>query len=183
MWRRVEPKEQEFNWGQLDAWVEWLTKHRVPIKAAPLVAFNEGNIPDWLYIWEHDFETVRDLVERPALAGLVAQGDRRTWNRPMDKQPQYRYWAKATGVLPGWIKRDRVGCYTTHMHSPDGNEPYTYGYMFLYKLPIPTGARHLRLPDDRRIRLFAATVVKGASSAQPAAALYDAYPAARLSDT
>ncbi|MBN1341878.1 MAG: endo-1,4-beta-xylanase [Phycisphaerae bacterium] len=62
VWRRVEPKEQEFNWGQLDAWVEWLTKHRVPIKAAPLVAFNEGNVPDWLYIWEHDFETVRDLV-------------------------------------------------------------------------------------------------------------------------
>jgi hypothetical protein len=62
VWRRIEPKEQEFNWAQLDAWIEWLTKNRVPLKAAPLVAFNEGNIPDWLYIWEHDFETVRDLV-------------------------------------------------------------------------------------------------------------------------
>ncbi len=62
IWRRLEPKEQELNWSQLDTWIEWLTKNRTPIKASPLVAFNEANIPDWLYIWEHDFETVRDLV-------------------------------------------------------------------------------------------------------------------------
>jgi hypothetical protein len=62
IWRRVEPKEQEFKWTQLDAWIDWLTKNRMPIKACPLVAFNEANIPDWLYIWEHDFDTVRDLV-------------------------------------------------------------------------------------------------------------------------
>ncbi len=62
VWRRVEPKEQQFDWGPLDKWVEWLTGQRMPVKAAPLVAFNEANIPDWLYIWEHDFETVRDLV-------------------------------------------------------------------------------------------------------------------------
>jgi hypothetical protein len=62
IWRRVEPKEQEYNWTQLDTWIKWLTDNRRPIKAFPLVAFNEANIPDWLYIWEHDFETVRDLV-------------------------------------------------------------------------------------------------------------------------
>ena len=62
IWRRIEPKEQEFNWGPLDAWIEWLTANRIPVRATPLVAFNEANIPDWLYIWEKDFETVRDLV-------------------------------------------------------------------------------------------------------------------------
>jgi len=62
LWRNLEPKEQEYHWATLDAWVEWLTRHRMPIKACPLVAFNERNIPDWLYIWEHDFDTVRDLV-------------------------------------------------------------------------------------------------------------------------
>ena len=61
-WRQVEPKEQEFNWQPVDAWVEWLTKKNVPIKMSPLVSFHERHIPDWLYIWENDFETVRDLV-------------------------------------------------------------------------------------------------------------------------
>ncbi len=62
LWRDIEPKEQEYNWRFVESWVEWLTRNRMPIKASPLVAFNERNIPDWLYIWEHDFDTVRDLV-------------------------------------------------------------------------------------------------------------------------
>jgi alpha-mannosidase len=109
--------------------------------------------------------------------GFIGLWDRRTWDRPTDKQPDYRWRAKVTGLEPGYIKRDRVGCYTTHMHSADGNEPYAYGYMFLYTLPIPAGTRELRLPDDSRIRLFAATAAKGVASSQPATALYDTYSA------
>jgi hypothetical protein len=30
--------------------------------AGPLVHFSNVAIPDWLYIWEHDYETVRDLL-------------------------------------------------------------------------------------------------------------------------
>jgi hypothetical protein len=26
------------------------------------LAFSENNVPDWLYIWEHDFDTIRDLA-------------------------------------------------------------------------------------------------------------------------
>ena len=61
-WRFIEPKEQEFNWEPIDALVEWLAAYRIPMKGAPLVSFNENHVPDWLYIWEHDFETVRDLI-------------------------------------------------------------------------------------------------------------------------
>jgi len=51
-----------------------------------------------------------------------------------------------------------VGCYTTHMHSAAGNEPYAFGYMFLYRLPLPAGTKLLRLPDDPRVRIYAAAV-------------------------
>ncbi|MHC4065011.1 MAG: endo-1,4-beta-xylanase [Planctomycetota bacterium] len=61
-WRHVEPAEQQFNWDHLDAWVEWLAKNRVPMKGTGLVNFSQDSVPDWLYIWEHDFETIRDLV-------------------------------------------------------------------------------------------------------------------------
>lgn len=62
LWRDVEPTEQNFNWKPLDSWVEWLSKNRIPIKGSALVSFTEANVPDWLYIWEHDFETIRDLT-------------------------------------------------------------------------------------------------------------------------
>ena len=61
-WKLLEPNEQEFNWKAVDTCVEWLAKNRVPIKGYGLVCFNEECIPDWLYIWEHDFDTVRDLI-------------------------------------------------------------------------------------------------------------------------
>ncbi|MFQ5489226.1 MAG: endo-1,4-beta-xylanase [Phycisphaerae bacterium] len=61
-WRNIEPAEQKHQWDALDNWVEWLTKNRVPIKGSGLVCFAESHVPDWLYIWEHDFETIRDLV-------------------------------------------------------------------------------------------------------------------------
>ncbi|MCH7701617.1 MAG: endo-1,4-beta-xylanase [Planctomycetes bacterium] len=61
-WRTVEPAEQEFEWSAIDGWVDWLTRHSIPIRGSDLVNFTESNIPDWVYIWEHDFETIRDLV-------------------------------------------------------------------------------------------------------------------------
>jgi len=61
-WRELEPTEQTFNWRPLDAWVESLSKHRVPMKGSALLSFNERSVPDWLYAWEHDFDTVRDLA-------------------------------------------------------------------------------------------------------------------------
>lgn len=62
VWRDIEPTEQNFNWKPLDAWVEALAKQPLPIRGASLLSFSEKNIPDWLYIWEHDFDTIRDLA-------------------------------------------------------------------------------------------------------------------------
>jgi len=61
-WRRLEPAEQEYNWTTLDAWCEWAFRNRLPILAGPVVSFTPDIVPDWLYIWEHDYDTVRDLL-------------------------------------------------------------------------------------------------------------------------
>lgn len=61
-WRDIEPAEQSFNWKPLDAAVEALAKDKMPLRGSPLLSFHERNVPDWLYIWEHDFDTIRDLA-------------------------------------------------------------------------------------------------------------------------
>lgn len=62
VWRDVEPREQVFEWKKLDTWVESLVQHKIPMKASTLLSFSERHVPDWLYIWEHDFDTIRDLA-------------------------------------------------------------------------------------------------------------------------
>ena len=60
-WKLIQPNEQDFNTQQLDEWVELLSRKRIPIIAGPLLHLREQDVPDWMYIWENDFDTMRDL--------------------------------------------------------------------------------------------------------------------------
>ncbi len=61
-WKHTEPRENQHHYTQVDAWVNWATRNRRPVQAGPLLSFGPTQLPEWLYIWEHDYETLRDLV-------------------------------------------------------------------------------------------------------------------------
>jgi alpha-mannosidase len=81
---------------------------------------------------------------------------------------------ECTGLKPAYIKRAPVAWFASHRHAPGGaSEPYSYSYLFAYKLDLPAGATTLTLPDNKRIRILAATVAKEAPQVTPAHPLYD----------
>lgn len=61
-WKMIEPKEGEQNWELLDECINWLAHHRIAIKVGPLLNFTPQATPDWLFIWENDFEQVREMA-------------------------------------------------------------------------------------------------------------------------
>jgi hypothetical protein len=62
-WMDLEPSEGKYNAASTDRWIEWaVTKAKLPVVAGPLIEFRAGQVPDFLYIWEHDYETLRDVV-------------------------------------------------------------------------------------------------------------------------
>ncbi|MFI5378472.1 MAG: hypothetical protein ACHRHE_04180 [Tepidisphaerales bacterium] len=61
-WRAMEPQEGTMETDAVDVWAEALTKKRIPIIAGPLINFDETDLPDWMFIWENDFDTVRELA-------------------------------------------------------------------------------------------------------------------------
>jgi hypothetical protein len=61
-WRQLEPEEHKFDTAAVDEWVEVLSKKRLPIIAGPLIQLDEANLPDWMFIWEHDFDSIRELA-------------------------------------------------------------------------------------------------------------------------
>lgn len=61
-WSQIEPKEQEQNFSVLDECITWLSRNRIAAKVGPLVSFSPASVPDWLFIWEHDFEQVREMT-------------------------------------------------------------------------------------------------------------------------
>lgn len=61
-WRRIEPREQEFQWEPMDYWISWLVEQGIGIKAGQVLRFTQECVPDWLYIWEGDFDSIRDYA-------------------------------------------------------------------------------------------------------------------------
>ena len=61
-WKRLAPKERTYKWEHVDDWVNWAVANRRPIHAGPLVSFDPADVPEWLYIWEHDYDALRDLI-------------------------------------------------------------------------------------------------------------------------
>lgn len=62
-WTDMEPSEGKYAFARTDKWIEWaVTKAKLPVTAGPLIDFHPRAAPDWLYIWEHDYETLRDVV-------------------------------------------------------------------------------------------------------------------------
>ena len=61
-WKQLQPQEGAFNTQSVDDWIEQLSKKRIPVVAGPLIDLSENAVPDWMFIWEHDFDTLRDLA-------------------------------------------------------------------------------------------------------------------------
>lgn len=61
-WRHIQPREEEFVTAPLDDLLDALVARRMPVVGGPLVDLQESNVPDWMFIWEHDYDTLRDLT-------------------------------------------------------------------------------------------------------------------------
>jgi alpha-mannosidase len=99
--------------------------------------------------------------------GYVGQWDNRTWRT---KEGTIEY----TGLVPGYVKGTPVAWFASHRHTAAGaNEPYAYAYLFTYSIDVTGSPSALRLPDDDRIRVLAATLTDEAAGVRPARPLYD----------
>ena len=61
-WKQTEPKERHYQYSHVDAWVNWAARAKKRVHAGPLLSFEPKHLPEWLYIWEHDYEALRDLT-------------------------------------------------------------------------------------------------------------------------
>jgi GH35 family endo-1,4-beta-xylanase len=62
VWREIEVEEGRYNWEPLDRWMQWAKKAGKPIIAGPLVDYSKRSVPDWMYVWQHDYDTCRDMA-------------------------------------------------------------------------------------------------------------------------
>jgi len=61
-WHDIEVQEGTKNWVRTDAQIDWCMAHGVRICSGPLLKFDRASVPDWLYLWEGDEETIFSLM-------------------------------------------------------------------------------------------------------------------------
>ncbi|RMH12045.1 MAG: hypothetical protein D6695_07795 [Planctomycetota bacterium] len=62
-WSEMEPTEGKYSFQSTDQWIEWaVRKAKLPVVAGPVIDLRPASVPDWLYIWENDYETLRELI-------------------------------------------------------------------------------------------------------------------------
>ena len=61
-WKLLEPKERQYEFAPADAWMTWATRSRKIVHAGPLLSFAPGQLPDWLFLWENDYASFKDMV-------------------------------------------------------------------------------------------------------------------------
>ncbi len=58
LWCKIGAREGSRNWTVPDRQVEWCKTQRLKLIGGPLLRLDAGGIPDWLYLWENDFESL-----------------------------------------------------------------------------------------------------------------------------
>jgi GH35 family endo-1,4-beta-xylanase len=61
-WNQIEHEEGRYQWDAVDRWMDWASKLGKPILAGPLLDFSAKAVPKWMYVWQHDYDTTRDLA-------------------------------------------------------------------------------------------------------------------------
>jgi hypothetical protein len=80
-WARLAPTEGRLRWDEPDSQLAWCRSQKLTASAGPLVELRPGRLPDWLWLWQGDYEQIAGMAEdltRQAVARY--RGKVATWH-------------------------------------------------------------------------------------------------------
>ena len=63
-WSDVEVGEGSYNWNHTDLQLEWCETHKIRVATGPLLSFDRWSMPDWIYLFEGESDTIASLMEK-----------------------------------------------------------------------------------------------------------------------
>lgn len=61
-WREIEATEGSHYWAVCDKQIDWCRTHGLTVCGGPLLLLDPRGLPDWLYLWEGDFDNLISFV-------------------------------------------------------------------------------------------------------------------------
>lgn len=75
-WRDIETEEGQFEWSSLDRQIAWCQKAGLKIWTGPLISLDSSHLPDWLYLFEGDYDNIRSYASSFVQAAVQRYSDK-----------------------------------------------------------------------------------------------------------
>jgi hypothetical protein len=75
-WRDIEAIEGRSDWTIPDTQIHWAKQNGLNVSMGPLLLFDSHTWPDWLTLWEGDFESLRDFAAQFVRAVVARYRDK-----------------------------------------------------------------------------------------------------------
>ena len=63
-WNLIEGNADQRDWAESDRLLQWCEERKMRICAGPLIRLDRHSLPEWVYLWEDDFEQLRSDAGR-----------------------------------------------------------------------------------------------------------------------
>ncbi len=61
-WKKIEAREGNRDWKDTDEKLAWCQKAGLKVAAGPLLFMDDAGVPDWMYLWEDDFDNLTRMM-------------------------------------------------------------------------------------------------------------------------
>jgi hypothetical protein len=80
-WRVIEQNAGKHEWDVFDQQITWCQENGLRVIGGPLLQMDAQHLPDWLYLWEDDFEQVQSYLTQYIQATVTRyRGRVQVWN-------------------------------------------------------------------------------------------------------
>jgi len=63
-WKMIEAEEGSFQCAPIDALLDWADRRGLPVTAGPVIDFSTTQLPDWLWLYERDLQSLRKFMSK-----------------------------------------------------------------------------------------------------------------------
>ncbi|MHC4176945.1 MAG: hypothetical protein ACYSWU_05535, partial [Planctomycetota bacterium] len=75
-WREIEPDQGDYRWTACDRQIQWCQARGLKVCCGPLLLLDPLGLPDWLYLYEDDFDNLASCVLEFVRAAVTRYRDK-----------------------------------------------------------------------------------------------------------
>jgi hypothetical protein len=61
-WRSIEGSSSQRQWAEWDNLIDWAHQHDLKVCGGPLIQLDRRTLPDWIYLWDEDWEELESYI-------------------------------------------------------------------------------------------------------------------------